>query len=91
MATEERTNQALVSALVASNRQPSAPGNQALVSALSASCPQPSSTVLVLRPSAPNTTTTAGVPVNPPAQATISTVAQTSPATNVKIQSILKK
>ena len=32
MATEERTNQALFSALVASNSQPSVPGNQALVS-----------------------------------------------------------
>ena len=91
MATEERTNQALASALVASNSQPSVPGNKALVSALSASCPQPSSAVLVVRPSAPNAATTVGVPVNPPTQATISTVAQTFPVTNVKLQSILKK
>ena len=88
MATEERTNQALVSALVASNSQPSVPGNQTLVSFLSASCPQPSLTALVVRPSAPNAATTAGVPVNPPTQATICTVAQTFPATNVKLQSI---
>ena len=76
MATEERTNQALVSAIGASNSQPSVPGNQALISALSASCTQPSSTALVVQPSTPNAATTAGVPVNPPAQATISTVAQ---------------
>ena len=35
MATEERTDQALVLALVASNSQPSVPGNQVLVSELS--------------------------------------------------------
>ena len=91
MATEERTNQALVSALVASNSQHSVPGNQAPVSALSACSLQPSSTALVVRPTAPNAATTAGVPVNPPAQATISTVPQTFPATNVKLQRILKK
>ena len=91
MATEERTNQALVSALVASNSQPSVPVNQALVSVLTASGSKPSSTTLVVRPSVPNAATTDGVPVNPPAQATISTVAQTFPATNVKLQSILKK
>ena len=87
MATEEQTNQALVSALTAS----SVPVNQALVSALTASGPQPSSTALVVRPSAPNAATTAGVPINPPAQANVSTVAQRFPATNVKLQSILKK
>jgi len=91
MATEERTNQALVSSLVASNSQPSVPGNQALVSALSACILQPSSTALVVRPSTPNVATTPGVPVNPPAQANIYTVPQTFPATNVKLQSILKK
>ena len=91
MATEERTNQALVSALVASNSQPYVPGNQAIVSALSACNIQLSLAALDVRPSVPNTATTAGVPINPPAQATISTVAQTFPATNVKLQSILKK
>ena len=91
MATEERTNQALVSALVASNSQPSVPGNQALVSALSACSLQPSSTVLVVRPSTPNAVTIAGVPVNLPAQANVSTVAQTFPTTKVKRQIILKK
>ena len=91
MATEEQTNQALVSALVASNSQPSVPVNQVLVSALTASGPQPSLTVLVVRPSAPHAATTVGVPINPPAQANVSTVAQRFPATNVKLQSILKK
>ena len=91
MATEEQTNQALVSALTVSNSQPSVPVNQALVSALTACSLQPSSTALVVRPSAPNVATTAGVSVNPPAQATIPTVAQTFPATNVKLQIILKK
>ena len=91
MATEERTNQALVSALVASNSQPSVPGNQALVSALSAFSLQLSSAVLVVRPTAQNAATTAGLPVNQHAQATMSTVAQTFPATNVKLQIILKK
>ena len=91
MATEERTNQALVSALVASNSQPSVPRNQSLVSALSACSIQPSSTALLVRPPTPNTVATAGVTDNPPAQATISALAQTYPATNVKLQSILKK
>ena len=91
MATEEQTNQALVLALTASNSQPSVPVNQTLVSALTASGSQPSSTALVVRPSAPNAATTAGVPINPPAQANVSTVAQRFPATNVKLQSILKK
>ena len=91
MATEERTNQALVSALVASYSQPSVPGNNALVSELLSCSIQPSSTALVVRPSAPNSVTPANVPVNPPDQAKISTLAQTFPATNVKLQSILKK
>ena len=91
MATEEQTNQALVSALTVSNSQPSVPVNQALVSALTACSLQPSSTALVVRPSTPNAATTAGVPVNPPAQDNVSTVAQRFPATNVKLQSILKK
>ena len=67
------------------------PGNQALVSTLSACSLQSSSTALVVRPTVPNADTTTGVPVNPPTQATISTVAQTFPATNVKLQSIIKK
>ena len=89
--TEEPTNQDLVSVLVASNSQPFMPGNQALFSALPACSLQTSSTALVVRPSTPNAATTAGLPVDPPTQATISTVAQTFPATNVKLQSILKK
>ena len=50
MDAEERTNQALVSALVATNSQPSVPVTQALVSALLACSVQPSSTALVYRP-----------------------------------------
>ena len=46
MTSEEQTNQALVSALVASNSQHSVPGNNALVSEISACSIQPSSTVL---------------------------------------------
>ena len=91
MATEEQTNQALVSALVASNSQPSVPVNQALVSALTASGSETSSTALVVRPSVPNAATTSGLPINSPAQANVSTVAQRFPATNVNLQSILKK
>ena len=78
IATEERTDQA-------SNSQPSVPGNQALVSALPACVIQSYLTALVVRPSAPNAATTAVVPVNPPAQSTISTIAQTFPATNIKL------
>ena len=72
IATEEENNQYFVSALVASNSQPSVPVNQDLVSALSACSIQPSSTALVVRPTAPNAVTTAGVAINPHVQATIS-------------------
>ena len=91
IATEEENNQYFVSALVASNSQPSVPVNQDLVSALSACSIQPSSTALVAQPPIPNAVTTAGVTSNPLAQDTISTVAQDYPTTNVKLQSILKK
>ena len=91
MDNEERIIQALVSALVASNSQPSVPSNNALVSKLSVHSIQPSSTALVVRPSALNVATTAGVSINLPTQNTISTIAQTFPVTNVKLQSILKK
>ena len=90
MDTEERAHRAIVSALVASNSQPSVPGDNSLVSAFSA-CIQPTSTTFLVRPSAPNAATTADVPINPPTQDTISTVAQTFFATNVKFQTILKK
>ena len=91
MATDEQTNQALASALVASNSQYSVPGNNVLVSTLSACSIHPYQTTLVDRPSAPKTDTTTGVPIIPPDQATISTVAQTFTATNAKLQSIIKK
>ena len=91
IATEERTNQALVSALLAYNVQPSVPGNKALVSVLSACSVQHSTTELVVRNPTPNSVATAGLNGNPPDQATISTVAQTYLATNTKLQNILKK
>ena len=91
MATEEQTNKDLISVLAASNIQPSVHGTQALVLVMLACIVQPSSKVLIVRPPAPNAVTTAGVTGNPPTQATISTVAHAYPATNVKIQSILKK
>ena len=47
MDADERTNQALVSALVEFNSQPSVPGNQALVSVLSECSIQPSTTALL--------------------------------------------
>ena len=64
IATEEQTNQSLVSVLVASNSQISVPVNQALVSVLSACSIQPSSTALVARPPVPNAVTTTGVTGN---------------------------
>ena len=76
MATNEQINQALVSYLVVSNSQPSAPGNQVLISALSAFIIQPSQTLLVVRPPTSNAVVTAGVTGNPPIQATMSTAAQ---------------
>ena len=91
MATEERTNQALVLALVAFNSQPSVPGNQALVRVISACSVQPSVTALLVRPPTPNMVAITVVTGNTPTQDTISTVAQVYPATNVKLQSILKK
>ena len=91
MTNEEHTNQVFVSALVASNSQPSVSGNQVLVLVLSAYSIQPSSTVLVVRPPTPNAVATIVVTSNPPIQTTISTVVQAYPETNVKFQSILKK
>lgn len=91
MATEEQTNQALVSALAASNSKTSVPGNQALSSELSACSIQPSSTTLVVRPSTPNAVTTAGVAINQLSQDTISTVVQAYLTNDVKLQSIIKK
>ena len=75
MTTEERTNKAIVSALVAFNSKPSVPGNKSLVSALSACSIQSSSTALLVQTSIPNVVATAGVTGNLTAQATISTVA----------------
>ena len=88
MHTDERTNQALVSALEVSNSQPSVPANQALISVISACNFQPSSTALVVRPPDPVAATIA---VNYPPQDTIATAAQAYSATNVKLQSILKR
>ena len=67
------------------------PSNQALVSALSAYRIQPSSTALVVRPTTLNVVTTASATGNPPAQAIMPTLAQVYPATNFKLQIILKR
>ena len=85
IATEEITNQALVSALVASNNQPSAPVNQALVSVFTSCDMQNSDTALVVQPPTPTSAKITGVTVNPPTQANISTIAQAYPITNVKL------
>ena len=87
MAIEERTNQALVSALEEFNNQPSVPGNQALISVLSALI-QPSLTALIVGPLTLVAVTTAGDPLP---QASIVTAAQSYLATNFKLQSIIKR
>ena len=91
MATKERANLDFVSVLAASNSQPSIPGNQALISALSACNVQPSTTALVVRSPAPHADAAVSVADNPPDQATIATLAQAYPETNVKLQSIVKR
>ena len=92
MANEEKTNQALILELFVSTSQPSVPSNQALISALSACNIQPFATVLVAPPPfSAGTATAAGVTGNPPNQATIATLEQAHPVTNVKLQRILKR
>ena len=85
IATNERTNQALISVLVASNSQPFIPCNQALISALSACSIQFSSTALLVRPPTRNAVVTDVVIGNPPTHVTISTVLQAYPSNNVKL------
>ena len=88
MATKDRTHQTLVSVLTVSNSQPSILVNQDLILVLSARNVQPSSTALVVRPPAHVAAVTAG---NEHPQANIANAAQSYPANNVKLQSIIKR
>ena len=91
MATDEQNIKNLVLELVPSNSQSYVPVNNTLVSVLAACSIQPSFTELVVRQSSPNAVAPTNVHINLPAQAAISTVAQTFPATNVNLQIIFKK
>ena len=87
---EDQTSRALISVLSTSSSQTFVPGNKHLVSELSACNSQPYSTALLVRPPS-RAAAAAGMTFGPPNQDTIATVAQYFPATNVKLQSILKK
>ena len=90
MANEKQTNLALISALSASTIKPSVPDSQSFVSALSECNIQTYSTALVVRPPS-GVAAAACTNFDPPIQDTVSIVAQDFSATNVKLQSILKR
>ena len=74
------------------NSQPSVPSNQDLISDLLVCNTQHYSTSLVLLPPNPcNADTATSGTINPPTHATISTVAQSYPETNFKLDRILKR
>ena len=91
MATEERSKQALASAIEAFNVQPSVPSNQAIISALFACNLQPSSTALVVRDPACVKSTTDSLTSDAPTLATIDNVLHAYPVTNVNLYRIIKR
>ena len=91
MDDEERSDQALVSALAVSNIQPYVPDTQGLISAISACNIQSFPTALIVRTPTRVLIVSTDLNGNPPTFSNVTSVVQVCPATNVKIQSVLKR